>query len=135
MFNNPQLNPQVLIAQAAVASEGLNLHRACRSVVLFHVDWNPGRIEQQIGRVDRQDSAWMKDFSKWDGKGDAPHIDIHTISLAGTYDAFRTEVVRERAKVLRSQLFGELLPLDQLLALDDAAQQRIGKIKVDFKPK
>lgn len=134
MFNNQQLNPQILIAQTAVASEGLNLHRACRSVVLFHLDWNPGRIEQQIGRVDRQDSCWMVDFEKWSGEGSAPQIDIHTISLGGTYDAFRTEVVHARAKILRSQLFGEILPLEQLQKLNEDAQEAIGQIKVDFKP-
>lgn len=133
-FNNAQLNPQVLIGQSAVASEGLNLHRACRSVVLFHLDWNPGRIEQQIGRVDRQDSAWMADFTKWDHQGDVPQIDIHTIALEGTYDAFRTSVVHERAKVLRSQLFGEILPLDQLSQLDEEVQAAIGRIEIDFRP-
>jgi hypothetical protein len=133
-FNNPQLNPQVLIGQSAVASEGLNLHRACRSVVLFHLDWNPGRIEQQIGRVDRQDSAWMADFAKWDHQGDAPQIDIYTMALEGTYDAFRTNVVHQRAKVLRSQLFGEILPLDQLSQLDEDVQAAIGQIRIDFRP-
>ena len=133
-FNNKQLNPQVLIGQSAVASEGLNLHRACRSVVLFHLDWNPGRIEQQIGRVDRQDSAWMIDFADWDGQGEAPQINIHTMVLESTYDAFRTGVVSERAKVLRSQLFGEIFPIDQLSLLDEEVQEAIGKINIDFRP-
>jgi superfamily II DNA or RNA helicase len=35
------------------ASEGLNLHARCRSVVLFDVPWTPTRAEQRIGRVDR----------------------------------------------------------------------------------
>lgn len=136
-FNNEQLNPRVLIGQSAVASEGLNLHRACRSVVLFHLDWNPGRIEQQIGRVDRQDSAWMKTFIEWEkqgAEGEAPYIDVHTIALEGTYDAYRTEVVNERAKVLRSQLFGEILPPEQLLSLPEEVRTVIGAIDIDFRP-
>ncbi|WP_296949837.1 DEAD/DEAH box helicase [uncultured Massilia sp.] len=137
-FNNAKLNPKVLIGQSDVASEGLNLHRACRAVVLFHLDWNPGRIEQQIGRVDRQDSAWMQAFEAWrdrDGaRGDAPYIDVHTIALEGTYDAFRTEVVNERTKVLRSQLFGEILPAEQLQRLPLEAQAAIGHIHIDFRP-
>jgi hypothetical protein len=133
-FNNRQLNPQVLIGQSDVASEGLNLHRACRSIVLFHLDWNPGKIEQQIGRVDRQDSTWMAEFEAWNGIGDAPCIDIYTVAIEGTYDAFRTDVVQERAKVLRSQLFGEILPLEQLSALDEDVQTAIGRIKIDFRP-
>lgn len=133
-FNNPDLNPQVLIGQSDVASEGLNLHRACRSVVLFHLDWNPGRIEQQIGRVDRQDSEWMRAFDAWNGEGEPPYIDIHTVAIEGTYDALRTSVVQERAKVLRSQLFGEVLPLEQLSALDEAARNAVERIKIDFRP-
>jgi hypothetical protein len=136
-FNNKQLNPQVLIGQTAVASEGLNLHRACRAVVLFHLDWNPGRIEQQIGRVDRQGSAWMKEFENWESSsrtGELPHIDVHTIALEGTYDAYRSEVVNERAKVLRSQLFGEILPAEQLERLPEEARTAIGQIHIDFRP-
>ena len=136
-FNNPQLNPKVLIGQSSVISEGLNLHRACRSVVMLHLNWNPGRIEQQIGRVDRQGSAWMRDFENWAGAAsasDAPHIDIYTIALEGTYDAFRTAVINERAKVLRAQLFGEILPLEQLLRLPEDAQAVIGAINIDFRP-
>lgn len=133
-FNNSDLNPQVLIGQSDVASEGLNLHRACRSVGLFHLDWNPGRIEQQIGRVDRQDSEWMRAFDAWNGEGEPPYIDIHTVAIEGTYDALRTRVVQERAKVLRSQLFGEVLPLEQLSALDEAARNAVERIKIDFRP-
>jgi superfamily II DNA or RNA helicase len=42
----------VLLATDA-AGEGLNLHRACRLVVNLELPWNPMRLEQRIGRVDR----------------------------------------------------------------------------------
>src|SRR5690606_26610054 len=35
------------------ASEGLNLHHRCRLVVHFELPWNPARLEQRTGRVDR----------------------------------------------------------------------------------
>jgi superfamily II DNA or RNA helicase len=35
------------------AGEGLNLHRNCRVVVNLELPWNPMRLEQRIGRVDR----------------------------------------------------------------------------------
>jgi superfamily II DNA or RNA helicase len=35
------------------ASEGLNLHHRCRTVVHFELPWNPSRLEQRAGRVDR----------------------------------------------------------------------------------
>jgi superfamily II DNA or RNA helicase len=42
----------VLVATDA-ASEGLNLQTRCRFVINFDVPWNPARLEQRIGRVDR----------------------------------------------------------------------------------
>ncbi len=35
------------------AGEGLNLHRRCRLVVNLELPWNPLRLEQRLGRVDR----------------------------------------------------------------------------------
>jgi superfamily II DNA or RNA helicase len=42
----------VLLATDA-AAEGLNLHAHCRLVVNLEMPWNPMRLEQRIGRVDR----------------------------------------------------------------------------------
>ena len=44
--------PALLLATDA-ASEGLNLHRRCRLVIHFELPWNPLRLEQRAGRVDR----------------------------------------------------------------------------------
>jgi hypothetical protein len=43
---------RVLLA-TDVASEGLNLHGCCRLVINLELPWNPVRLEQRIGRVDR----------------------------------------------------------------------------------
>jgi Helicase conserved C-terminal domain len=42
----------VLLATDA-AADGLNLQQRCRLVVNFELPWNPARLEQRIGRVDR----------------------------------------------------------------------------------
>ena len=42
----------ILLATDA-ASEGLNLHHRCRLVIHFELPWNPSRLEQRTGRVDR----------------------------------------------------------------------------------
>lgn len=41
-----------LIATDA-AGEGLNLHRHCHRIVHFELPWNPNRLEQRNGRIDR----------------------------------------------------------------------------------
>jgi hypothetical protein len=43
---------RVLVATDA-ASEGLNLHARCRLAVNVELPWNPVRLEQRIGRIDR----------------------------------------------------------------------------------
>jgi superfamily II DNA or RNA helicase len=42
----------VLVATDA-AGEGLNLHHRCRLVIDLELPWNPLRLEQRVGRVDR----------------------------------------------------------------------------------
>lgn len=49
-FNSGRLD--VLVATDA-AGEGLNLHHRCRLVIDLELPWNPLRLEQRVGRVDR----------------------------------------------------------------------------------
>lgn len=42
-----------LLLATDAAAEGLNLHGRCRLVVNYELPWNPARLEQRIGRVDR----------------------------------------------------------------------------------
>jgi superfamily II DNA or RNA helicase len=42
-----------LLLATDAASEGLNLHHRCRIVVHFELPWNPSRLAQRTGRVDR----------------------------------------------------------------------------------
>jgi len=45
--------PHAVLLATDAAAEGLNLHRGCRLVVNLELPWNPMRLEQRIGRVDR----------------------------------------------------------------------------------
>ena len=42
-----------LLLATDAAADGLNLQRRCRLVVNYELPWNPARLEQRIGRVDR----------------------------------------------------------------------------------
>jgi hypothetical protein len=55
-FNNPHDPVRILIATDA-ASEGLNLQETARYLLHFDVPWNPSRIEQRNGRLDRHGQA------------------------------------------------------------------------------
>lgn len=113
-FNRKNSFPEVLVAQSVVGREGLNLHEACRTVVLLHPEWNPGVVEQQIGRVDRVGSHWssMLDRAIKDGAAPehCPFIEVRAVIFAGTYDAENWRVLRERWDDLRAQLHGVPVP-------------------------
>jgi len=113
-FNRPHSFPRVLVAQSMVGREGLNLHKACRTVVLLHPEWNPGVVEQQIGRVDRVGSCWETELASARARGVPPNrwpkIEIRPVIVEGTYDEHNWRVLRDRWDELRSQLHGIVIP-------------------------
>ena len=50
-FNSP-LAPDILIC-TSIGSEGIDLHKECAEVIHHDLPWNPARLEQRIGRIDR----------------------------------------------------------------------------------
>ncbi|MBT9386905.1 helicase [Pseudooceanicola sp. CBS1P-1] len=112
-FNRPGAWPMALVTQSKVGSEGLNLHEACSTVVLFQSEWNPGIVEQQIGRVDRKNSLWLNRFRSWKSNGNVgnmPRIMIHPVVISGTYDEHNWSVLETRWQQLGGQLSGNVLP-------------------------
>lgn len=55
-FNDPDHRVRVLIATDA-ASEGLNLQSTARYLLHYDCPWNPSRLEQRNGRLDRHGQA------------------------------------------------------------------------------
>jgi superfamily II DNA or RNA helicase len=55
-FNDPNSPVQILLATDA-ASEGLNLQHTARLLMHFEIPWNPSRLEQRNGRIDRHGQA------------------------------------------------------------------------------
>jgi superfamily II DNA or RNA helicase len=55
-FNDPASSARILIATDA-ASEGLNLQETARLLLHHEIPWNPSRLEQRNGRLDRHGQA------------------------------------------------------------------------------
>ena len=55
-FNDPANSVRILVATDA-ASEGLNLQETARFIVHYEIPWNPSRLEQRNGRLDRHGQA------------------------------------------------------------------------------
>lgn len=86
-FNSP-LAPDVLIC-TAIGSEGIDLHRNCAEIIHHDLPWNPAKLEQRIGRVDRVDSL---------SENTEALIQIGIPFLAHNYEQFQYDVVYSRAQ-------------------------------------
>ena len=50
---HPSANPVRILLSTDAASEGLNLQNHCRNLIHYEIPWNPNRLEQRNGRIDR----------------------------------------------------------------------------------
>jgi superfamily II DNA or RNA helicase len=89
-FNSP-LAPEVLIC-TAIGSEGIDLHKECAEIIHHDLPWNPARLEQRIGRIDRVGS-----LSETLGSGTPIRVGIPF--LAHNYDQFQYDKLLSRAQV------------------------------------
>ena len=86
VFNTP-FAPDILVA-SSVMGEGIDLHQECRHVIHHDLDWNPGKLEQRTGRLDRIGALAEREQKK---------IEVYEPFLAGTHDEKMFRVVKDRA--------------------------------------
>jgi len=77
----------VIVATDAI-SEGINLQHACCQIIHYELPWNPNRLEQRNGRVDR--------FGQRE-----PKVIIRTLVMDETLDAAILKVLVEKARRIR----------------------------------
>jgi superfamily II DNA or RNA helicase len=87
MFNTP-LSPDLLVA-SSVMGEGIDLHAECRHIIHHDLDWNPSKLEQRTGRLDRIGSLAERENE---------HIQVYEPYLEGTHDEKMFRVVKDRSK-------------------------------------
>ena len=81
--------PAVLIATDCI-SEGLNLQHACAEIIHYELPWNPNRLEQRNGRVDR--------FGQRE-----PFVGINTLVLDDDLDATLLELIVKKSDEMRAE--------------------------------
>lgn len=86
MFNTP-FAPDILVA-SSVMGEGIDLHQECSHVIHHDLDWNPGKLEQRTGRLDRIGAL---------AEREGTNISVYEPYLAGTHDEKMFRVVKARA--------------------------------------
>lgn len=99
-FNDAKSSARILLATDA-AGEGLNLQRSCRLLLHWDIPWNPGKMEQRNGRLDRH----------------GQERDVHVFHFDSTDDAsmrFLGKVLKKRSqtredRVVTDEIFAEAL--------------------------
>lgn len=86
VFNTP-FAPDILVA-SSVMGEGIDLHQECRHVIHHDLDWNPSKLEQRTGRLDRIGALAEREHK---------NIEVYEPFLAGTHDEKMFRVVKDRA--------------------------------------
>ena len=143
-YNPGKTKVRVLLATDA-ASEGIDLHRACHRLLHMEVPFNPNRMEQRNGRIDRYgQKSGTVDIYHFASAGDDVDGPGHDYSfllrLARKVDDIRDDlgsvssVLAERveAKMLRQES-GHSLEVDDLIAARrDWASINLERLKLRF---
>lgn len=87
-FNSP-LAPDILIC-TAIGAEGIDLHRYCSEVIHHDLPWNPAKLEQRIGRIDRVGSL----TERLPGR----KLLVGIPFLANDYETIQYQVLHSRAQ-------------------------------------
>lgn len=115
-FNSP-LAPDILIC-TSIGSEGIDLHRECAEIIHHDLPWNPARLEQRIGRVDRVGS--LAEASRTDQSGTGL-VQVGIPFQQQSYERFQYSVLLARA-----QRFEVLLGKPDF-ALDALDEEELGE--------
>ena len=113
-FQAPPDQNQVRILLATdAASEGIDLHEHCHRLVNYDIPFNPNKLEQRIGRIDRYGQPETPQVRHFIGKG--------WETSSNSYEADLEFLARVAAKVARME--EDLGTVNAVLA--EAVQQRM----------
>ena len=68
----PDQNPVRILLATDAASEGIDLHEHCHRLVNYDIPFNPNKLEQRIGRIDRYGQPETPEVRHFIGKGWEP---------------------------------------------------------------
>jgi superfamily II DNA or RNA helicase len=108
-FNtDPAKDPLRILLATDAAREGLNFQAHCTDLFHFDLPWNPGRIEQRNGRIDRKLQP-------------ATEVRCHYFALAQRVEDRVLEVLVRKTETIKKEL-GSLSKV-----IDDDIERRLGQ--------
>ncbi len=109
----PTEHPVRILLATDAASEGIDLQNHCHRLVNYDIPFNPNRLEQRIGRIDRYGQRHAPDIRHFVGTGWRHAVD--------SYEADLEFLSRVATKIARME--ADLGPVNAVLA--DAVQRRM----------
>ncbi len=65
---DPSLSPLRILLATDTASEGIDLQKFCHRLIHYEIPWNPNRMEQRNGRIDRYGQKYEPELYHFVGK-------------------------------------------------------------------
>jgi len=129
---DPRENSTRVLLATDAASEGLNLQNHCRYLVHYEIPWNPNRMEQRNGRIDRV--------------GQTRDVTVHHFSYKNHEDSEYLDTLVRKVKQMREDLgsVGEIISKrvednmlgiqkDRELILDSSIEKKIQLVREENK--
>ncbi|MEH1014225.1 DISARM system SNF2-like helicase DrmD [Micromonospora sp. CPCC 206060] len=99
---DPELDPVRILLATDAASEGINLQRHCHRLLHWEIPWNPNRLEQRNGRIDRHGQRAPRVEVLHFVPAGWQHVDYTTGSLEDELAFLRLAV--EKVEAIRTDL-------------------------------
>jgi hypothetical protein len=116
-FNEePERHPLRILIATDAAREGLNLQHHCADLFHFDLPWNPARLEQRNGRIDRKGQP-------------APEVRCHYFVLEQRPEDRVLDTLMEKTERIRKQL-GSLAPVLER-EVENLLRQGITRAEID----
>lgn len=87
-FRDFELSKTAIMIATDCISEGINLQTACNQLIHYELPWNPNRLEQRNGRIDRYGQK-------------EPKVYIRTLVMKDTLEAAILKVLVQKADQIR----------------------------------
>ncbi len=129
-------NDYKILVSTEVLSEGVNLHRS-NVVINYDIPWNPTRLMQRVGRINRVDTTFPKiyTFNFFPTKQADSQIELTNIARS-KIEAFLTllggdsSILTEGEPVSSHELFDKLLSKKTLTEDDEAEESELKYLRI-----
>ncbi len=126
---HPSEHPVRILIATDAAGEGIDLQRHCHRLVNYDIPFNPNKLEQRIGRIDRYGQTktpevWHFVGAGWQGTVDSYEADLEFLSRVATKVARMEEDLGQVNAVLADAVQRRMLGQDTDVDVENAGARK-----------